>query len=47
MSKEGVRHTTTHVPRTVLCFDKTVILEIASKNMILALAFRALHAWGL
>ena len=29
-------------PRTVLCLDKTLIFG----NVILTLAFRALHAWG-
>ena len=43
---EGVRHPTTHVQGQSFVLIEPLFLEIGSKNMILALTFEALHAWG-
>ena len=44
---EGVRHPTMPVQGQSFILIKPLFLEIGSKNMILALAFKALHTWGL
>ena len=43
---EGVRHPTTPIQGQSFILIKPKFSEIDSKNMILALAFGALNAWG-
>ena len=43
---EGVRHLTMPVQGQSFVLIKPLFLEIGSKNMISALAIKALHAWG-
>ena len=44
---EGIRHPTMAIQGQFFVLIKPSFSEIDSKNMILALAFGALHAWGL
>ena len=43
----GERHPTMPVQGQSFVLIEPLFLEIGSKNMTLALAFEALHAWGL
>ena len=45
MSGEGVRHPTMPIQGKSFVLIKPKFSKIGSKNMILALAFEALHAW--